>query len=82
MVTISTPKITNNPVRSNFHSYFVKLPFLNREIIPVESAKKITNKTLSISVWYLINSLYLSFMIAGNIQMYSTRHTTIIVNSP
>ncbi len=37
--------------------------FLIIEIIPVASAKKITNKTLTISVWYLINSLYLSFIL-------------------
>jgi len=52
MVTISTPKIINNPVRSNFQSLIVNWLFLIREIIPVTSAKKITDKTLSISVWY------------------------------
>ncbi len=82
MITATTPKITNNPVRNNFHSYVVKLPFLYKETIPVATAKKITNKTLSISVWYLINSLYLSFMIAGNIQTYSRQFKSLCANNP
>ena len=67
---IKTPKITNNPAKNNFSSVLVKDHFLIRDNIPVISVKKITNRTLSISVWYLIISLYLSFMIREYNQKY------------